>query len=246
VIGVSGHRPPRDGAPGDFVVAKEAYLAAVRAAGGLPVVLAPVDSPEEIGAHLDAVDGLLFTGGQDIDPRLFGEAVLNETVHLEPERDAFELPLVRAALARDLPLLAICRGCQVLGVALGGDLWQDLPTQRPAGLPHRQQAQRGAVTHAVHVRPGTLLARVLGEYATASLPTNTFHHQAVRRVPDGLVPAAYTTDGTVEALEAPDRGFVLGVQWHPEDLVPARPAHHRLFAALVAAARRSEPLYRPA
>jgi putative glutamine amidotransferase len=214
----------------------------VRAAGGLPVVLAPVATPEEIAAVLDAVDGLLFTGGPDVDPRHFGEAVLNETVELEPDRDSFELPLIRAALARDLPVLAICRGCQVLNVALGGSLWQDLPAQRPGDLLHRQRAPRDAVTHAVHVRAGSLLAAVVGEAAAeGTLQANTIHHQAVRDVAESLVAVAFTADGTVEAVEAPDRTFVLGVQWHPESLAPRRPEHHRLFQALVEAARGVAP-----
>jgi putative glutamine amidotransferase len=235
LIGVTGHRPTGESGPRGTVVAKEAYLAAVLAAGGLPVVLAPVDTQEEIEAVLDAVDGLLFTGGQDVDPARFGQTLLNQTVKTEPDRDAFELPLMRGAIARDLPVLAVCRGCQVLNVALGGTLWQDLPAQRPGGLPHRQEGPRDAVTHAVRVEPGSLLARVMGDEHT--LPTNTFHHQAARDVPPGLAVSATATDGTVEALEAPQKSFVLGVQWHPEDLVPARAAHRRLFQALVDAAR---------
>jgi putative glutamine amidotransferase len=240
---VTGYR--QSGAEGSgrgFVAAGEAYLAAVRAAGGLPVVLAPLATPEEIAATLDAVDGLLFTGGRDVDPRHFGEAVLNETVELEPDRDAFELPLIRGALARDLPVLAICRGCQVLNVALGGSLWQDLPAQRPGDLVHRQRAPRDAVTHAVHIRAGSLLAAVAGEgVADDTLQANTFHHQAVRDVAEGLVAVGYAADGMVEAVEAPDHAFVLGVQWHPESLAPRRPEHRRLFQALVEAAGGAAP-----
>jgi putative glutamine amidotransferase len=237
LIGVTGHRPAGDPGPRGTVAAKEAYLAAVLAAGGLPVVLAPVDSEEQVEAVLDAVDGLLFTGGQDVEPARFGQPLLNQTVKTEPDRDAFELPLIRGAIARDLPVLAVCRGCQVLNVALGGSLWQDLPAQRPGGLPHRQDGPRSAVTHAVRVQPGSLLARVVGDEQT--LLTNTFHHQAARDVPEGLAVSATAADGTVEALEAPHKSFVLGVQWHPEDLVPARSAHRRLFQALVDAARKA-------
>jgi putative glutamine amidotransferase len=199
-------------------------------------VLLPVESPEAIAATLDAVDGLVLTGGMDVDPRHYGEPVLNDTVKPEPERDAFELPLVREAMARDLPVLAICRGCQVLNVAAGGSLWQDLPAQRPAQIAHRQTAARDAVTHAVHVAAGSVLAGVIGD-AAAPVETNTFHHQAARTVPDALVAVAFTADGTIEGLESPDHTFVVGVQWHPEHLAPSRPEHARLFEALVAAAR---------
>jgi len=246
---------PPDGTGRGVVGANEPYLTAVFAAGGLPVVLLPVDAPEAIAATLDAVDGLVFTGGMDVDPRHYGEAILNDTVKPEPERDAFELPLLRGALARDLPVLAICRGCQVLNVAAGGSLWQDLPAQRsghpghpghpahpahpaepgePLAVAHRQLAARDAVTHAVRVAGGSLLAGVIGGATTVD--TNTFHHQAARTVADGLVAVAHATDGTIEGLESPHHAFVLGVQWHPEHLAATRPEHARLFRALVAAA----------
>ena len=174
--------------------------------------------------------------------RFFAE-IFGLTVKPEPDRDAFEIPLLRGAIARDLPVLAVCRGCQVLNVALGGTLWQDLPAQRPEGLPHRQEGPRSAVTHAVRIEPQSLLARVVGDERT--LLTNTFHHQAARDVAPGLAVSATAPDGTVEALEAPRSRFVLGVQWHPEDLVPARAAHRRLFRALVDAARSSPRAAQP-
>lgn len=247
LIGVTGHRQLSSGSA--FIGAGEAYLAAVRAAGGTPVVLVPGESAAEIDHLLETLDGLLFTGGQDVDPVHFGEAVLNDTVSLEPDRDAFELPLARAAVARDIPTLAICRGCQVLNVALGGSLWQDLPAQRPAGLPHRQRAPRDATAHAVHVSSNSLLSRVLGP-SVAEVHTNTFHHQAARELPDSLVAVAYALDGTIEALEVSACTFMLGVQWHPEHLAAGRPEHQRLFRALVDAAARAPaagawPLARP-
>jgi putative glutamine amidotransferase len=209
---------------------------------------------------LERVDGVLFTGGRDIDPTCYGETALNDTVQPEPERDAFELPLARQAVSRDVPILAICRGVQVLNVALGGTLWQDLPAQRANVLAHRQTEPRDATTHGVQVVAGSLLARTLafgaGKAETAEAEaeavakaaeiaetaTNTFHHQAVRAIAPGLIPTAFAADGTVEALEAPGKQFVLGVQWHPENLAPARPEHRRLFAAFVAAAEQRRPM----
>ncbi len=238
LIGVTGHRQLSGGS--SLVIAGEAYLSAIRAAGGTPVVLPPVSRPAEVADLLDTMDGLLFTGGHDVDPRHYGETVLNETVALEPDRDAFELPLARAAVGRDVPILAICRGCQVLNVALGGSLWQDLPAQRPQGLLHRQRAPRDVVTHAVQVASGSLLSTVLAEPGVSLMETNTFHHQAARDVPSSLAAVAYTPDGMIEALEAPACTFVLGVQWHPEHLAATRPEHHRLFRALVDAAARGE------
>ncbi len=219
------------------VSVKESYVTAVRQAGGIPVVLAPRELALVIDETLEHLDGVLLTGGKDVDPRFYGEPVWNETVQLEPERDALELPLVRAAFERDLPLLAICRGCQVLNVALGGSLWQDLPSQRPEALPHFQHAPRDSVTHGVLVSPESRLAAVLEQAGREPLPANTFHHQAVREVAPPLVVSARSEDGVIEAIEAPERRFLLGVQWHPEELL-ARAAHRRLFEAFVAAAAR--------
>jgi putative glutamine amidotransferase len=219
------------------VSVKESYVTAVRQAGGIPVILAPRELTPVIDETLEHLDGVLLTGGKDVDPCHYGEPVWNETVQLEPERDALELPLVRAAFERDRPLLAICRGCQVLNVALGGSLWQDLPSQQPEALGHYQQAPRDAVTHDVLIVPGSQLAVVLDRFSREPLPANTFHHQAVRDVAPALAVSAQAVDGTIEAIEAPARRFFLGVQWHPEELL-ARPAHRRLFEAFVAAAAR--------
>jgi putative glutamine amidotransferase len=239
LIGVTGHRIETGTEVKTVNVAcKEAYLHAVRLGGGIPVVLPPSDDPAEVAALLDRVDGVLFTGGRDVDPRHYGEPVLNHTVHLEPYRDAFELPLAREAVERDLPVLGICRGCQVLAVALGGSLWQDLPAQRPGGLAHQQAAPREVVTHEVRVERDSLLGDVLAEFARLPLQTNTFHHQAAKDAPASLHVVACASDGTIEALELPARRFVLGVQWHPEDLAASRREHRRLFEALVDAARR--------
>ena len=237
LIGVTGHRIETGTEVKTVNVAcKESYLHAVRLGGGIPVVLAPTDDPAAIAELLERLDGVLLTGGRDIDPRHYGESPLNETVHVEAYRDAFELPLIQQALQRDLPTLAICRGVQVLNVALGGSLWQDLPAQRPSTLAHQQAAPRDAVTHDVRVNRDSLLGDLLHEWSGASLQTNSFHHQAAKSVPEVLRVVARATDGTTEALEALHRRFVLGVQWHPEEL-SARAEHLRLFQALVQAAR---------
>jgi gamma-glutamyl-gamma-aminobutyrate hydrolase PuuD len=243
VIGVVGHWITRDGER--HATAKEKYLQAVRMGGGLPVLLVPECEPKRIAGLLDGIDGVLLTGGYDVDPAVYGETVYNDTVRIDGERDTFELPLARLAHERDVPLLAICRGCQVLNVALGGDLWQDIPSQIPDALSHRQHAPMGAVTHAVQVRPDSFLARAIGPSAGSSVgpsdrsdvQTNTAHHQAVRQVAPSLVASAHSDDGLIEAVEAPDRRFVVGVQWHPESLAEAWPEQLRLFQALVQAAR---------
>jgi len=254
------------------------YTAGVEEAGGLPLVL-PVpyallggpasDGPgaaRRIAAGvLDAVDGLILTGGGDLDPAYFGEGPVPGLGAIEPARDQFEIALAGLALERGLPILGICRGVQVLAVAAGGDLYQDLPSQRPGSLKHRQEAPRHALTHSVEVEDGTVLARLL---RPGTFAVNTFHHQAVRRVPDGFRVSAVAPDGVIEAIEATGAGGgtmggtmggamgaasgstsggamggtagwpVLGVQWHPENLWSRDRMFLNLFTGLVGAAAR--------
>jgi len=216
-----------------------AYAAAVEAAGGEvvwldPEILAGTD-PQEI---LRGLDGVLLSGGVDIDPREFGEAELpGAGVTIDPQRDALELPLARAAVAADLPVFGICRGVQTLAVAAGGSLHQDLALLGHDRTTHHQREagkDDAAVAHPVHVSPGTRLAVAVGD---GERPVNSFHHQAVRDVPPGFVVAARSSDGVVEALEDSRRPFVIGVQWHPERMVDRHPSQRRLFAAFVEAAR---------
>ena len=236
VIGVAGYSITRPGGSREVGV-KEQYVRAVRLAVGTPVVLVPEADPRRLAALLDAVDGVLLTGGNDVDPAYFDQLVLNDTVKIDADRDSFELPLARLVYERDVPLLAICRGCQVLNVALGGSLWQDLPAQLPGSIAHRQQAPMAAVTHAIQVDASSVLARSLGLSGASQLTTNTSHHQAVNRVAPALVATARSEDGVIEAVEAPNRRFTLGVQWHPEWLAAAWAEHRALFKALVQAAR---------
>ncbi|HEY6101715.1 MAG TPA: gamma-glutamyl-gamma-aminobutyrate hydrolase family protein [bacterium] len=215
------------------------YAVAVEAAGGEPVWLEPeVLAGTDPQAILRDLDGLLFSGGVDIDPTEFGEAVVPDAgVEIDLERDAAELPLARAALATDIPVFGICRGVQTLAVAGGGSLHQDLSVLGHA-LARHQQRKAGkderANAHGVDVEPGTILARAVGE---GTQEVNSFHHQAVRDLPAGFVVTARSTDGVVEAVEDPRRAFTLGVQWHPERMVDRDPAQRKLFAAFVEAAR---------
>ena len=209
------------------------YLRALEAAGAIPLVMPPL-SPELVPSLLDRVDGICLSGGPDLDPSAYGEATHEATGPVEPDLDAFELALTRAADARGLPILAICRGMQLLNVARGGSLHQHLPDLVSGEISHRQGAPGTQPTHAVALDDHSHLARVL---RIDRAEVNSFHHQAVDRLGDGLVVAGRAPDGTVEAIEALDRDFVLGVQWHAESLT-ARPEQAALFQAFVDAAER--------
>ena len=210
---------------------KRAYADAVLSAGGLPVPL-PIQ-PSATGEWLELCDALVVTGGDfDIPPELYGEARRPGCGQARPERTAFELDLLRQALQRDLPVLGVCGGMQLLAVAMGGTLHQDLATELDlAG--HQQPAPKDLPSHAVEVAPGTLLARLVG---AGELAVNSTHHQAVREPGRGVVVSARAPDGIIEAIEVPARRFALGVQWHPEAVVRHQERHGAIYAGLIAAA----------
>lgn len=218
--------------PGFFQL-REDYLRSVEQAGGLPVVLAPGQA-SDAGELLDGIDGLLLSGGPDVDPVLFGEEPHEKLGRVTRDRDDFELALTRAALERDVPLLAICRGQQVLNVAAGGTLVQDIPSQLPGAINHDPDVPRDALAHAVRLAEGTRLHALLG---APRVEVNSFHHQSVRDVAPTLVATAWSEpDEVVEGLESRQHRFVLGVQWHPEGFWRER-RFHALFAAHVEACR---------
>jgi putative glutamine amidotransferase len=192
----------------DAALVPASYVRAVTRAGGVPLLVPPGAAYEET---LDSVDGLIFSGGSDLDPELYGEQAHPETDGWVRERDDFELGLMQAALARDVPLLAICRGSQVLNVALGGDLEQHVPDRVQTNL-HKETPGVFA-EHDVAVLEGTRLASILGDRADVK----SHHHQGYGELGSGLREAARAPDGTVEALEDPTRRFALGVLWHPEE-----------------------------
>ena len=216
--------------------ANASYTDAARAAGLRPFIL-PVLPPGDADAMLDGMAGLILTGGEDVDPVHYGHAPHPALGEVHAARDSFELALVRAARARRLPTLAICRGVQVVNVALGGTLVQDLPAERPGDVPHDGQWARAARVHTVRVQRDTLLAEAIG---ATEATTNSMHHQALDRLAPGLAAVAHTSDGVVEVVQwTGDDWWLLGVQWHPEELVDTPEAWDRaLFAAFATAVRR--------
>jgi putative glutamine amidotransferase len=206
---------------------ERAYLDAVIQAGGLPILL-PVLDPADAEQLVDTVDGLLLTGGGDVNPAAYGASPHPSVYGIDDRRDAWELALARAALAADRPLLGICRGSQVLNVALGGSLVQHLPDVTE--LAHRVPERHDQAVHPVEIEPASRLAAVVG---ATTLGVNTLHHQAVGIVGQSLVVVATAADGTIEAVEGDHGHRVLGVQWHPE-LLAATAEHAALFRWLVA------------
>jgi putative glutamine amidotransferase len=212
-------------------VLRREYVGSVEETGGLPFILAP-GKPEDAPAFLDRLDALLLSGGSDIDPELYGRARHPKLGKVIRERDDFELALCREALRRDLPILAICRGQQVLNVATGGTLVQDLPSDL-GSMDHDPRRQRWQVAHEVRVVPGTQLRQILGR---ETVSVNSFHHQAVENTGNGVVVSARAAkDDVVEGIEIPDRHFVVGVQWHPESFWGRGEGFRPLFEAFTAA-----------
>ena len=217
----------------------QSYLSALIAAGGVPVLLPlGLDEPHLFRA-LGRADGLLLAGGVDIAPALFGEEPHPRLGAVDTERDATEMALARRALETGIPLLAICRGIQVLNVAAGGTLYQDIASQVPDALKHDcfyPAHPRDHIAHTVEVAPDSRLAAIAG--GDGSVPVNSLHHQSIKAVGAGLRVVATAPDGIIEAVEGTGSAWAVGVQWHPEELAADRPDMRRVFRAFVEAAGR--------
>jgi putative glutamine amidotransferase len=223
---------------GRFVRADLDYIDGVAGAGGVPVVLPPVGDERAAEAVIHGLDGLLLSGGSDLDPGYYGEEPLPELGVTLPERDAFEMALVDLALRRGMPVFGICRGMQLLNVALGGTLYQDLPSQWAGHrLKHMQATPKWQPTHEVRLGEGSYLGEVMGREL---VKVNSYHHQAVKDLADSLVVTGRSSDGVVEAVESGDLSerWLLGVQWHAEAMRGADVQQSSLFEAHVSAAER--------
>lgn len=209
------------------------YVWAVERAGGLPIILPVTIDEDVIAGYLGVIDGLLLSGGVDIAPERYGEEPHPKLGEVDADRDTVELLLTLAALARDMPIFAICRGIQTLNVALGGKLYQDLPSQNPSHLFHQQserQLVRHEFSHSIRIERESRLEAIVG--ATEML-TNSFHHQALHQVAPELVVTARAEDGVIEAAEMPGKRYVVGVQFHPEETAPLDEKSRRLFEVFV-------------
>jgi len=237
VIGITGRtdqsaRPPN--LPLFAII--QTYVQAAELGGGAPVVMPPHLEEAKNRAIFEHLDGLIISGGGDVVPALYGEEDSGLLWFVDEQRDRAELALARWALSEELPLLAICRGLQVLNVAAGGTLVQDIPTQVPNALTHSTITGRpmAAVAHTVEVAAGSRLAALVGP---GELGVNSAHHQAVKAVGTELAVTARAPDGIIEGLESPAHPFCIGVQWHPEAMVESHPVMRRLFEGLADSAR---------
>lgn len=235
-IGITGTTRLYAGADRSGVNA--AYVRALLRAGGVPLVLPALLGGRHHPEILEALDGLILSGGEDVDPAHFGHPRHPRLGDVDPLRDALELGLFRLAGERRLPVLAICRGIQLVNVALGGTLWQDLPSEVPGILEHRAATERDIRSHPVDITPGSRLAEAL---EATRCEVNSFHHQAIRDLAPGLIATAWAPDGQIEGVESGlGEPWLLAVQWHPEEFHHHDAApDHGLFHAFVAECRRA-------
>ncbi len=226
-----------------FQGARRAYVKAVREVKGAPILIPLLDDEMILETVWERLDGLLLTGGGDISPEFYGEEVETELIAVDLLRDQTEIWLAKRAVADDVPLLGICRGMQVLNVATGGTLYQDIARDMPTALKHKcgsPEHERDYLAHVARPEVHSLLARVVQggdtSYPPPALHVNSRHHQALKEIGDGLVVAALSPDGIVEAVESRQHRYIVGVQWHPEDLLGHDHAMRHLFESLVRAA----------
>jgi len=217
---------------------KRTYANAVLRAGGIPLAVPHLQGlVDEADNILDRIDGLMLSGGSDLDPNLFEEEPRFELIQIDPIRDGLEIELTKRAIDRDFPILAICRGIQVLNVAAGGDIYQDINEQKSEVLSHNQDAPRWHRTHRVEIEGDSLLREIVSE---GSIMVNSFHHQNVREVAEGFRAVARSSDGLIEAIERRSGAFQLGIQWHPEAMVEEDKNAGLIFARFVEVAEGSQ------
>jgi putative glutamine amidotransferase len=211
------------------------YVSSVIQAGGIPLPIPFLSDPIMVKKMVDQCDGLLLSGGVDMDPLHYGEEPSPYLGSIIPDRDEIELKLFHLFVQQNKPVLAICRGCQLINVALGGDLYQDIPSQMKAAINHDQNAPRGYATHTIEIKKESLLFHIVGE---EKIRVNSYHHQSVKNIGSSLISSAVSADGVIEAIESTIHPFLLGVQWHPEGMALVQDQYAmKLFSAFVDACK---------
>lgn len=234
LIGIPCFAAERAGSLRPIYGNNQSYVRAVELSGGVPLLIPPLADPSSHAAIRSRLDGLLLSGGGDIDPKLYGEERIPECGEIEAGRDEEELDAARWALDQGVPILGVCRGLQILNVLHGGTLYQDITTQRPNSPRHDHTSHpRSWRSHEIAINPDSRLAGILGSPRQV---VNSLHHQAIDRIGDGIEITAWSEDGIAEAMEIPGDSFVIAVQYHPEELYPDDEPSRRLFAAFVQAA----------
>ncbi|WP_026692281.1 gamma-glutamyl-gamma-aminobutyrate hydrolase family protein [Peribacillus kribbensis] len=221
----------------DSVYLHYSYVESIRKAGGVPIVL-PTGSTEEARSWVNLCDGILLSGGEDLNPFYFGEEPHPKLGRVQAERDETELDIILYASRQKKPILGLCRGIQVLNAAFGGTIIQDIESEVPGCIKHTQLAARKTATHSITIEKSSLLYEIAGE---ERLLVNSFHHQAVGRVADKLKVTSVSSDGVIESVEAkhPSEGWMLAVQWHPEEMIGESPVMQQLFTEFIKAASKN-------
>lgn len=239
IIGITANSLFSEGGtfPGmERVYVNQTYIHSVLLAGGVPILLPSVNTDQAVLEQLDRVDAIILSGGSDINPLLFGEEPDAKLDFVLPDRDTYEIRLTCLTHQSGKPLLGICRGIQVINVAFGGTLYQDICSQAPnCTLKHSQSSRRDFAGHTVDIVPGSMLQQIFDEF---SLSVNSYHHQAVKDAAPGFIINAMSRDGIIEGIEKPGEPYLLGVQWHPEMLVESYPVMLELFKRLVKEAKK--------
>ncbi|MCA9935381.1 MAG: gamma-glutamyl-gamma-aminobutyrate hydrolase family protein [Ardenticatenaceae bacterium] len=237
LIGCTTYRMQSKNGSMPLYALRPAYVNAVRAAGGVPILIPLGLTEEELQTIFTQIDGLLLPGGGDVEPAHYQGQNDHETIGgVDTDRDRIEFELARWSVAQEKPVLAVCRGLQVFNVALGGTLWEDVYSQMTDALFHSYVniKPREYIAHAVEMQAGSRLAQQMG---VQMMQVNSLHHQGIRDLAAGVTAVAHAPDGLIEGIEIPDHPYAIGVQWHPEDLAPTTPAMQALFDGLVQAAR---------
>lgn len=235
IIGINSSRVIKSETPYSHSVVESLgsdYVGSVIKAGGIPVILPIICDEESIRRQIEILDGVILSGGTDINPLLYNEEPSPKLGYIFPEKDNFDILIAKIAYELNKPILAICRGHQILNVAFGGTLYQDLSYMEGCCIKHNQQAKDGAVTHTLDIAENSILSSILGN----SIISNTFHHQAIKDLASGFKITAYSKDNVIEAIESIEKPFVVGVQFHPEIMAVYNDKNMlKLFEALIAA-----------